>query len=654
MNKDLAGRLQKLILLLILYNFSIFTPIMCMTQEDALTILGFEKGAQPTFEEIKKLYKKKARVTHPDKTSADPEAKTAAEEAFKNLSEAYTFLNKLYNGIDINPIGKQAEDNRSPEDRGFYLYVYQDLLNVIADMKENKQDESHNLLNEMEKTLTNSKYAETLITKKFLYLINKLSDALPAKSMSSSSGMTVKEEFFQQDKEKLKSGIDTAESLKDIASLSGLRYEPAGWFTFYPHLLPGFLQFIDPEIRTLYIHKVIHLLESSSQLNDQEEYIKQILAQLSEWTGFFAIDKKLMENLNTLLIKKKYLVEYLTQIGEEKNELRKKSFLASFEKHIEQLDKDTLNVQDGDGRTLIMVAAKYNFIDLMKKLIARGADINKQDRWMLTPLWKAAIYNKKEAIELLLQNKADLSLGNSSFVGSAPKNMNFIEYYSYWNLTAKPDLLQSFFHALKINYNYAPSSQLNAYSETLIEKIIERLGYVPEDEKSNFPKNVTMILSNMPEYMTKTMKIYNHTSKVDEDIYPLQLLVNKYAGLVKEYARLKQDMKDVTKKDYANIMEIFIQNGAAVDVKMMDDEANKTIKDFITKDDFLSKQDIIGASSAQAQAKEDADAAQAKTKADAAQAKAKESVSTPNLLVTTLTQYAQALGTLTKVLAGKK
>ncbi|MBQ1301889.1 MAG: DnaJ domain-containing protein, partial [Firmicutes bacterium] len=57
-----------------------------MEYKDYYKILGVEKTA--TQDEIKKAYRKMAKLYHPDKTKGDK----AAEEKFKEAAEAYSVL----------------------------------------------------------------------------------------------------------------------------------------------------------------------------------------------------------------------------------------------------------------------------------------------------------------------------------------------------------------------------------------------------------------------------------------------------------------------------------------------------------------------------------------------------------------------------------
>lgn len=62
------------------------------------TVLGFEKGEEPTLGEIKKAYKTLALIFHPDKNKS--RAKPMAEKKFKEAQTAYEELQKKFEGND--------------------------------------------------------------------------------------------------------------------------------------------------------------------------------------------------------------------------------------------------------------------------------------------------------------------------------------------------------------------------------------------------------------------------------------------------------------------------------------------------------------------------------------------------------------------------
>ena len=76
------------------------------------------------------------------------------------------------------------------------------------------------------------------------------------------------------------------------------------------------------------------------------------------------------------------------------------------EKKIKQLlgrkKYKNINVQDGEGATLLSAAAQNSNIGISGLLISAGSNVNLPDSKGLTPLHKAVIYNYDEKLALLL------------------------------------------------------------------------------------------------------------------------------------------------------------------------------------------------------------------------------------------------------------
>lgn len=73
-----------------------------MADQDYYQILGIERGASP--EEIKKAYHKLAIQYHPDKNPGD----TAAEDRFKEVSEAYQVLSDVQKRVQYDRFGHEG------------------------------------------------------------------------------------------------------------------------------------------------------------------------------------------------------------------------------------------------------------------------------------------------------------------------------------------------------------------------------------------------------------------------------------------------------------------------------------------------------------------------------------------------------------------
>jgi len=70
--------------------------------------------------------------------------------------------------------------------------------------------------------------------------------------------------------------------------------------------------------------------------------------------------------------------------------------------------------RDRDGLTPLTYAVLGRNLDVLRSLIAAGAQVNcKDDTWGYTPLHYAARDNKMDAVKILLENGADVNCGNN-------------------------------------------------------------------------------------------------------------------------------------------------------------------------------------------------------------------------------------------------
>ncbi|WP_420629919.1 ankyrin repeat domain-containing protein [Candidatus Leptofilum sp.] len=60
-----------------------------------------------------------------------------------------------------------------------------------------------------------------------------------------------------------------------------------------------------------------------------------------------------------------------------------------------------INAQDNGGKTILMIATRYNHIDVVRFLLEKGADPNIRDKRGHTALIEAQAGGHKELIELL-------------------------------------------------------------------------------------------------------------------------------------------------------------------------------------------------------------------------------------------------------------
>ena len=110
-------------------------------KQDYYELLGVAKNADATA--IKKAYRKLAKKYHPDTNAGDP----AAEQKFKDVTEAYTILSDPEKRKLYDQFGHAAFDGSMPEG-GAYQYSgagagqnggYQEFHFNGADMGDNRQ-----------------------------------------------------------------------------------------------------------------------------------------------------------------------------------------------------------------------------------------------------------------------------------------------------------------------------------------------------------------------------------------------------------------------------------------------------------------------------------------------------------------------------------
>ena len=63
-----------------------------------------------------------------------------------------------------------------------------------------------------------------------------------------------------------------------------------------------------------------------------------------------------------------------------------------------------LDIFDGDGDTALLNAVRSNQTDVVRYLLAKGANVDKQTRCSRTALHVAAVNNSTEVISMLLQH----------------------------------------------------------------------------------------------------------------------------------------------------------------------------------------------------------------------------------------------------------
>lgn len=81
-----------------------------------------------------------------------------------------------------------------------------------------------------------------------------------------------------------------------------------------------------------------------------------------------------------------------------------------------QLNKDNLNERDGAGNTLLMIASQKGYEDMVKSLVAAGADIDALNPAGHTALNLATYYGKNSVAKFLISKSADVNKTDDRFI----------------------------------------------------------------------------------------------------------------------------------------------------------------------------------------------------------------------------------------------
>ncbi|MCE1177866.1 MAG: ankyrin repeat domain-containing protein [Micrococcales bacterium] len=73
-----------------------------------------------------------------------------------------------------------------------------------------------------------------------------------------------------------------------------------------------------------------------------------------------------------------------------------------------------VNLTDGDGNTILMLAAYHGHVDLVRALVERGADVDRLNDRGQSPLAGAFFKGEDEVAQVLIEAGADLDNGTPS------------------------------------------------------------------------------------------------------------------------------------------------------------------------------------------------------------------------------------------------
>ena len=92
---------------------------------------------------------------------------------------------------------------------------------------------------------------------------------------------------------------------------------------------------------------------------------------------------------------------------------------------------------DEYGRTALIRAAMHNQTDVVRYLLGKAANVNKQERGGWTALHAASRYNRTDVMRILLQHRAKTDIKDN--YGDTP-----IAYARYWHHKEAIDLLERY------------------------------------------------------------------------------------------------------------------------------------------------------------------------------------------------------------------
>ena len=400
---------SKLILAFVISSSFTFISIVSMTQEEALQILGFEKNSTPTIEDIRKAYRQLALKLHPDKNLSE---KQQAEEKFKNLSNAYDLLK---NNIPSKSSGKTEQESTaqkkpSAKEGDFFEELIKKWKKEYQEIKKGEEERFYNniyhafylkfdlfmsgylpaeifiiQIEALQSGLETSSYSTTEITKKFLYIFKSLSKLLTSSEKKDLSGEKEEDSLFKDDIQRILDKVKKANTIFTLwqSNVNFDLYIPEAGSNFSQEWLTPYLQFIDVTIRMQYVVRFKDLISPEKDLSSSM-YIKEIVNNILRWTGIFQLKGDIVKTtFRDLFINKKYIIQayedFMVDVG---NDAAKDIF----NQYAQELTQDNVNMATKENITLLMMAARYGDTALSRLLIAKKADINKQDKKGLTAL----------------------------------------------------------------------------------------------------------------------------------------------------------------------------------------------------------------------------------------------------------------------------
>jgi len=210
--------------------------------------------------------------------------------------------------------------------------------------------------------------------------------------------------------------------------------------------------------------------------------------------------------------------------------------------------KEIINTKNDKGETILGIAAAWEDVGLVKKLVNLGADVNILDSNFTTPLIQAANYGRGDTVEYLLSQGADKTLVNnlgytalSHALESQEKYKNdpvmSAQYQKVVRLLladSKPDMSESKRGAEFQQCNLG-NTQLSAICENLSQLTYSAKILLEKPRGSMNKVTINILLGNIGDLQNKILK-FNKTKAIDDTTLKnytdeLNRLINRYNEL---------------------------------------------------------------------------------------------------------------------------
>jgi len=223
-------------------------------------------------------------------------------------------------------------------------------------------------------------------------------------------------------------------------------------------------------------------------------------------------------------------------------------------------DKNKLNyfdVKNVEGKTPLMLAAKYNNVHMVKDLLNRKVDVNKKDFNGLNALSHS---NSLDVVKLLIDNGSEI---NDSALMTAFKNrnINLIKYYLL-DLDLRPNelmlaMLPDEEQRDVVNaYNVKHAKTIKGWeimnSNELRDLLVE-YGYVRPNQRLTIEEMRDMVKDKLDEMISVTESRFNYNNKTNSLGIPLYYYKSEYVLEYEGYCYTVDEINKFTTIDpYTN------------------------------------------------------------------------------------------------------